>query len=487
VKRRATLLAVLLIVEALFGARTAGILPSIFLPIVVRCGILFVVLFAGFSWLRYRAELERLAPLAEGPLNLPMLAANVGLAWLLGTLTIRWERDLAALAVFVSGVLALWPWQFLSALLRTTGRLVWFAAAAALAAAPLLALSPAIWESTTLPASRVTLRLVEGMLRPLLPDLIVDLPHSEIGTAGFSVNVGSGCSGMEGLGLLLAFSIVWFALYRRETHWQRALVLIPVAACTLFVFNAARIAILVLIGNAGAPAIAMRGFHSQAGWIAFNCVAFGMAVLAQRSDRVVLRRTATAAYLVPFLAILAAGMVSGAMSNGFEWAYPLRVLAGIAALAFFWRDYRNPDWRFSWASPAAGALVFALWIARDHGFSPKPPDASMLWIAARLAGACLTVPLAEELAFRGYLMRRFSGEDFEAISLRNVSWLAVAGSSLAFGAMHGPRWMEGTAAGLVYAVLARRSGSLGDAVAGHMTTNLLLAWYVLFFGHWQYW
>ena len=115
------------------------------------------------------------------------------------------------------------------------------------------------------------------------------------------------------------------------------------------------IAAIVLIGNAGYERVAILGFHSQAGWIAFNLTAFGIAVLAQRTPWVsrVAHRNAvahprassqnpaaganpTAAYLMPLLAILAAGMISHALSAGFEFLYPLRFVAALAlsALAF---------------------------------------------------------------------------------------------------------------------------------------------------------
>jgi len=48
--------------------------------------------------------------------------------------------------------------------------------------------------------------------------------------------------------------------------------------------NALRIAILMLIGNAGFPDVAAYGFHSQAGWIAFNSVACGLAFLSRRGS-----------------------------------------------------------------------------------------------------------------------------------------------------------------------------------------------------------
>src|SRR5205085_8825089 len=135
-------------------------------------------------------------------------------------------------------------------------------------------------------------------------------------------------------------------------------------------------AVLVLIGDAGARDIAKGGFLSQAGWIAFNSVAFGLCVAARRLPWISLdpaRRDASvelptnaAAYLVPFLCILAAGMFSRAVSGGFEWLYGLRFCAALAALWIFRRVYSSLDWSFGWLAPAAGAAVFALWIALDR-------------------------------------------------------------------------------------------------------------------------
>jgi exosortase/archaeosortase family protein len=96
-----------------------------------------------------------------------------------------------------------------------------------------------------------------------------------IGTPRFSVSVGAPCSGIEGLGLVLVFTIVWLWFFRRENRFPHALLLIPCALVCAFLLNVVRIATLILIGNAGAPEVAFVGFHSQAGWIAFTLVALG--------------------------------------------------------------------------------------------------------------------------------------------------------------------------------------------------------------------
>ena len=57
--------------------------------------------------------------------------------------------------------------------------------------------------------------------------------------------------------------------------------------------------------------------------------------------------------------------------------------------------------------------------------------------------------IAEELAFRGFLLRRLVAEDFEAVPSGRFTWPALLLSSVAFGALHGSRWIAGTLAGLL--------------------------------------
>jgi len=134
-------------------------------------------------------------------------------------------------------------------------------------------------------------------------------------------------------------------------------------------------------------------------------------------------------------------------------------------------------------------VVFALWIALEpaaaHATAPSHVPAA--WIAARVFAAAITVPVAEELAFRGFLLRRLSKEAFEIIDPRSAGWIAVVLSSLVFGVFHGDRWLAGSLAGLAYAAVYCRRGSIGDAALAHAVTNTLVAVYVLTTGNWQLW
>ena len=81
---------------------------------------------------------------------------------------------------------------------------------------------------------------------------------------------------------MLVFTVAWICYCRREYRHPQILVLIPASIALMWLLNALRIAILIMIGNAGARAVALGGFHSQAGWIAFNASALGFVFAASR-------------------------------------------------------------------------------------------------------------------------------------------------------------------------------------------------------------
>jgi exosortase E/protease (VPEID-CTERM system) len=377
----------------------------------------------------------------------------------------------------------------------------------AAAIATVVAAREATWISQTW--TGLTLEACYRVLRLLPLDVAYDPVKSSLATPRFAVEVSPQCSGYEGMVLILAFGAVWLAVFRREFRFPQALLMMPLGVALSWVLNVCRIVILLLIGHMGAPQVAAGGFHSEAGWISFIGLAVLLAVVFQRSSWTAVRSrehrkaesaltTETAAYLMPFLAILVAGMGAHAVSSGFEWLYPLRIGAAAAALWLYRAKLRKLDWRAGAGGAAIGIGVFLLWIAWDSlaGGSPAPMPASLLhasplprygWIALRILGGVVTVPIAEELAFRGYLLRRFASPDFAAIPFRHAPAIAVLVSSLIFGLLHGRFWLPGVLAGVLYAAAARRQERIGEAVAAHAITNGLLALWVLGTGDWQLW
>jgi exosortase E/protease (VPEID-CTERM system) len=189
---------------------------------------------------------------------------------------------------------------------------------------------------------------------------------------------------------------------------------------------------------------------------------------------------------MPFVVVLAAGMASRAMTAGFEWTYPLRVVAALVVLWHYRKTYVALDWRVDWTGPAAGVLVAAIWILLDHS-GPMANSAPLAWIIARVAGAVITVPLAEELAFRGFLFRRLISADFETVPFVSFSWLALLASSVAFGLLHGERWIAGSIAGILFALAMNRRGRFANAVVAHAIANAAIAVDVLAFNRWGLW
>jgi exosortase E/protease (VPEID-CTERM system) len=351
---------------------------------------------------------------------------------------------------------------------------------------------------------------VRWILRGLIANLVQDPATLTIGGPKFSVFIAPECSGLEGVGLMFAFGCAWLWFFRREYRYPQAFLLVPVGMGAIWLANAVRIAALVLIGEAGAERIAAGGFHSQAGWIVFLGVALAFAAGSLRipwlcrsaRSRVrtdAVNRNATAAYLMPFLTILAAALIAQSASGGFEWLYPLRFFAAAAAIWYFRREYRGLTWSISWVAPAAGVVVFLIWMAMEKGrrvdaaspfaigLAGLPVLARTAWLFFRTAAAVVTVPLAEELAFRAFLMRRLAAADFESVSCRSFALAPFLTSSAAFGMLHGERWLAATLAGAVYGAIFLRRGSIGDAVTAHAVTNTLLAGWVLSTGSWNLW
>jgi CAAX prenyl protease-like protein len=92
------------------------------------------------------------------------------------------------------------------------------------------------------------------------------------------------------------------------------------------------------------------------------------------------------------------------------------------------------------------------------------------------------VPIAEELGFRAFLLRRLISHDFVDVPKTQLTIRAVLVSSLAFGLMHSGAWLGGTVAGLAYAYAQGLRGRTSDAVVAHGVTNGLICIQVLVFG-----
>ncbi len=379
--------------------------------------------------------------------------------------------------------------------------------AVAVAAGFLAWLGGFLAQSVWLPLAQLTLWCTRHLLALIYTDVYHDSETTLVGAKAFSVLIAPVCSGYEGMALITVFVTVYLWLFRADLKFPKALLLLPVGIIVIWFANVLRITTLIVIGASISPDIAVTGFHSQAGWITFSIVALGIIALSHRTllsapaNQRIARPTEdpdlAMALLAPLLTLLAVSMLIAAFSSGFATLYPAGVLATAAVLWRFRAHYQSFTGQVTWQSIAIGIAVFVLWIALvppDDGsgemlvrrLAEMPVWLSATWLVFRVIGSVITVPLAEELAFRGYLIRKLVARDFENVRSGHFTWLSFVASSLLFGLLHGS-WVAGTLAGAGFALALYHRGQVFDSVVAHMTSNALIAVAVLTLGRWSLW
>jgi CAAX protease family protein len=217
-------------------------------------------------------------------------------------------------------------------------------------------------------------------------------------------------------------------------------------------------------------------------------------------------RKALIGYTAPFAAFVGLMGLEHVLGLPPSVFYPLRLLVTALLLVSVSRPYLKLRPIYPISSLAMGALVFAVWIAPDLLFhyrrfwlfdnpimgqpvSTIPPElhGNPGFIAIRIAGAALVVPILEELFWRGWLMRWLIQPKFRDVPLGTFAagpfWIVAA----LFASEHGSYWEVGLLAGIAYNWWAVRTRSLADCILAHAVTNAILSGYVLLSGQWQYW
>jgi exosortase E/protease (VPEID-CTERM system) len=471
---------------------------------------------------------------ADEPVSKPFLALHTAALVLMLALHFAMLRAFAAgnavplaeplawcLALIVmagSMLCAIIPPANLVGLARSLGKSWIYAAITASAAVAARQLEYLAWDA---PESPFGQRLASGafagvkaILIHLYPTLEVDPAARILGVGNFRIHVAGACSGIEGLALTLFLTIGWIVIERRHLRLARAIWLVPAALVLTWCLNIVRIVLLVIIGATGHPTVAITGFHTEAGWIAFAAVAIAFLLAANQiawfhSDAAtssvaitddVPAETTAVTYLLPFIAILGTSLFTKAATSGFEHLYPLRLLVVLAIFFAFRKRYAAMRWAFTPTDLAIGVGVGLVWLYAAHLANPHPdntqiaeglaamsPLARTFWLATRVFAAVITVPIAEELAFRGFLARRIVGANVERVRYASLTILSIVISSVAFGFMHGNLWFVGILSGVAFAYAARRTNSLGSAIAAHASANLVLAAWVFATANYSLW
>ena len=327
-----------------------------------------------------------------------------------------------------------------------------------------------------------------------------------LGANDFAVNIAPACSGYEGIGLVTTFLAIYLWIFRSSLKFPNVYLILPIGIAAIWILNSVRIAALISLGAHVSPEIAVTGFHSQAGWMMFLLVTIGiMAATHQISffhNQTTSQAKATPspafqeakALMAPFLAMTAAGIIAAAFTAESFWLYGLRVFALVTALYFCRHYYQRLNWRAGWEPVLLGLAVGVAWIATDPGrhetselglwLASLGPAALVIWLTMRVVGTVLLVPIAEELAFRGYIHRKLIADNFEKVPEAAFAWKAFIASTILFGVIH-ERWLAGALAGAVFAIALYRSGKISGAIIAHMAANAIIALWAIVFSQWS--
>jgi len=343
------------------------------------------------------------------------------------------------------------------------------------------------------PMGTGTMWLAHQMLGFVYPELVLDPKTLLLGTPGFEVRISRFCSGYEGAFLFIGFFTLFLFLSRKRLRFPRVLWLLPLGVLSVYLLNALRIALLVVVGTEFSEELAMEGFHVNAGWPFFGITAWLAVLIGVRSpyfsrleERARPQETGRTVnvygvYLAPMVVAIAAVMLSGSASRQ-EWVGDLFKLLGVGLVVLLYRrEYLGLLRGASFWGPVFGLLGLALWMGLYNGEPTERWDLTFLW--PRIAGFVLVTPLAEELLFRGFLMRRMAASEFEQLDVPGLGPWPILLSSLAFGALH-EQWIAASLCGLLFALAYRMRGRLADAVVAHMLVNLGLVIVALMTGDW---
>lgn len=190
--------------------------------------------------------------------------------------------------------------------------------------------------------------------------------------------------------------------------------------------------------------------------------------------------------------------------------YTLKIALTAAAIAWVWPGYRQFSWKLSPLAIGVGIVGVVVWIGLAHAErmmiaeAPKwlrdwgqrsaynpleqlqaQPALAYAFLALRLFGLALIVPLIEEFFLRGFVMRFAMANDWWTVPFGQANRLAIVCGTLVPMLMHPPtEWLAAAVwfSGVTWLML--RTRNIWDCVAAHAVTNLLLGIYVIRGGDW---
>ena len=365
-------------------------------------------------------------------------------------------------------------------------------------------LSRHLWE----PLSGFTMHSSYLLLNIIYDQPFMAVQEKLLGANDFVVHIAPVCSGLDGMALAVVITSAYLYFSRSYLSFPSALALIPISALLALMFNVVRVTMLISIGASFSEEIAVEGFHSVAGWISsvlvtlliifvFSSWKYFQSNAQKDSDEPAeLSKEASlaTAILVPFVLFLAVHQVTQIFNGDFEYLYPIKVLFGFGALAFFFSRYQLKLPKSIIEPVLLGVFAAILWIfavpanaEANQIFQERlfqiPIWAIALWICFRTLGFLVFAPIAEELVFRCYLLNRISGEALKTDGKIAFSVLAFFTSSILFGLLHGD-WLAGSLAGAVFAIARYRSETVASPILAHASANAFVGIWAIATKNW---
>ena len=211
-------------------------------------------------------------------------------------------------------------------------------------------------------------------------------------------------------------------------------------------------------------------------------------------------------YVAPFaLFLLLTTLESHVPPSLFPWAYAAKVvLVGGLLLALRGSFPEARPGGNGWAlATVLGIVLCVLWVVVDRhtphpaflgtrtAYNPATEIGTGLgvwaFLAVRFFGLTVIVPFAEELFYRGFLLKFVTDpDDFQRVPTGTFSLAALLVSVVLFALSH-PEWLAAAVFALALCLLLRFTKNLFACVLAHAVTNLMLGVYIVQTGQWQYW
>jgi exosortase E/protease (VPEID-CTERM system) len=336
---------------------------------------------------------------------------------------------------------------------------------------------------------------------------VADTVSKTINVNSYTAALGPSCLGYKGMGILILLTGFYLYSFRKVLRFPRTFIIFPIICIILLLTNSLRMTLLLLIGAYISPEIASIGFHSAAGWINIFAIGFlalysltRLSFFTRQKSVFRIHLTDDTARLIPELVLISLSLLFLLFNNGFDWAYPLRIVLAGLVIKYLWKRLNIRFRPFDWKVLLIGIASLFIWIlivkndlTKSHEFAGHLFSAqtwqTYIWMIFRILGASLVIPIAEELFFRGYMfdaIKHFLKDTPHKIRKNHIDILTLVITSILFGWLHS-QWMAGFLAGLLFGLARLYRHRISDAIIAHAATNFLLAVYVVYFEAWSLW